>query len=139
MFYNIASAMLYNFTSIGFYHIMPRKTMPTSEHRSNFSGSCGFSFGCNRFRFPNTFAIFIILGFSVVTAFNSQPVHGQVSQSSGDFDIAAVGDWGCTSYTNQTASNISIKNPALILGLGDYSYEDTNDCWFKQAAPLLQK
>jgi hypothetical protein len=31
------------------------------------------------------------------------------------------------------------KNPELVLGLGDYSYEDTADCWLEIIAPLDDK
>ena len=39
--------------------------------------------------------------------------------------IAAVGNWGCTSNSQATVNNINSKNPELVLGLGDYSYEST--------------
>ncbi|HYX56645.1 MAG TPA: metallophosphoesterase, partial [Nitrososphaeraceae archaeon] len=45
------------------------------------------------------------------------------------FNFAAAGDWACTSDTINTVKNIIYKNPELILGLGDYSYENTADCW----------
>jgi hypothetical protein len=56
-----------------------------------------------------------------------------------DFNIAAVGDWGCNSNTVDTVNNIVNKNPELVLGLGDYSYEDTADCWLEIIAPLDDK
>ena len=40
-----------------------------------------------------------------------------------NFNIAAVGDWGCNSNTDKTVNSIKAQNPELILGLGDYSYE----------------
>jgi hypothetical protein len=46
--------------------------------------------------------------------------------------IAAVGNWGCTSNSQATVNNINSKNPELVLGLGDYSYESTPDCWFNE-------
>src|SRR5918996_3871277 len=45
------------------------------------------------------------------------------------FNFAAAGDWACNSDTINTVKNIVYKNPELILGLGDYSYENTADCW----------
>jgi predicted phosphodiesterase len=48
-----------------------------------------------------------------------------------NFNFIAVGDWGCRSSTNHTINNIEHKNPELILGLGDYSYEPTADCWIE--------
>jgi hypothetical protein len=48
-----------------------------------------------------------------------------------NFNFIAVGDWGCRSGTNHTINNILHKDPELILGLGDYSYEPTADCWIE--------
>jgi hypothetical protein len=57
-----------------------------------------------------------------------------------DFNFAAVGDWGCTSNTNNTVNNIVGKNPELVLALGDYSYNTTSDdCWFKIVKPIEDK
>jgi hypothetical protein len=43
------------------------------------------------------------------------------------FNFAAVGDWSDNSQTNITAQNIDSKNPEIVLGLGDYAYEDNLD------------
>jgi len=56
--------------------------------------------------------------------------------SSSDFNFAAAGDWACTSDTTDTVNNIIDKSPELVLGLGDYSYEDTADCWFDIIQPI---
>jgi hypothetical protein len=53
-----------------------------------------------------------------------------------DFNFAAAGDWGCTSDTTDTVNNILGKNPELVLGLGDYSYEDSADCWLDIIQPI---
>ena len=53
-----------------------------------------------------------------------------------DFNFAAVGDWGCTEDMTGTVNNILDKNPELVLGLGDFSYEDTADCWFEKIEPI---
>ena len=58
------------------------------------------------------------------------------STLSSDFNFAAAGDWACTSDTTDTVNNILGKNPELVLGLGDYSYEDTADCWFDIIQPI---
>jgi hypothetical protein len=52
------------------------------------------------------------------------------------FNFAAAGDWGCTDDTIDTVNNILDKNPELVLGLGDYSYEDTADCWLDIIQPI---
>ncbi|MDQ3838625.1 MAG: metallophosphoesterase [Thermoproteota archaeon] len=61
--------------------------------------------------------------------------YAAAAPSSG-FNFAAAGDWACTSHTTDTINNIVDKNPELVLGLGDYSYEDTADCWFDIIQPI---
>jgi hypothetical protein len=56
-----------------------------------------------------------------------------------DFNIAAVGDWGCTSNTEATMDNIVDKDPEVVLGLGDNSYDDSADCWFEIVDPIIDK
>jgi hypothetical protein len=56
-----------------------------------------------------------------------------------DFNIAAVGDWGCTSNTEATVDNIVDKDPELVIGLGDYSYTDSADCWFDVVNPIIDR
>jgi hypothetical protein len=56
------------------------------------------------------------------------------------FNFAAVGDWDCTQNTEETVDNIIHKDPELIIGLGDYSYEDdTVDCWLEIVDPIDEK
>ena len=50
--------------------------------------------------------------------------------------ISATGDWGCTGNTIETVNNIKNQNPVLVLALGDYSYEDTADCWLNVLRPI---
>ena len=59
----------------------------------------------------------------------------QSYSATSDFNIAAVGDWGCNSNTDATAKGIASENnknklgsPELVLGLGDYSYQPTPSC-----------
>jgi Calcineurin-like phosphoesterase len=56
-----------------------------------------------------------------------------------DFNIAAVGDWGCDSATEDTVNNIISKSPEVVLGLGDNSYDDSADCWFEIVDPIIGK
>jgi predicted phosphodiesterase len=56
-----------------------------------------------------------------------------------DFNIAAVGDWGCTSDTEDTVENIVSRDPEVVLGLGDNSYDDSADCWFETVDPIIDK
>ena len=50
-----------------------------------------------------------------------------------------AGDWGCNLNTNETIHNIMDKNPELVLGLGDYSYKPTADCWLSYVKPIEEK
>src|SRR5215212_3073924 len=52
------------------------------------------------------------------------------------FNFAAAGDWGCTDDTTNTVNNILDKSPQLVLGLGDFSYEDSADCWLDITKPI---
>jgi hypothetical protein len=53
-----------------------------------------------------------------------------------DFNFRAAGDWGCTSNTDATVSNMYGKDPERVFGLGDYSYESTGTCWFNKIGPI---
>src|SRR5215213_5120358 len=53
-----------------------------------------------------------------------------------DFNIAAVGDWGCNDSMTKTVNNIVSKNTEVTLGLGDNSYGKTADCWFSKLSPI---
>ena len=57
---------------------------------------------------------------------------GRNTYGASDLKILTVGNWGCTSNSQATVNNINSKNPDLVLGLGDYSYESTPDCWFNE-------
>ena len=54
-------------------------------------------------------------------------------------NFAAVGDWGCSFETSNTVRNILDKDVELVLGLGDYSYVETADCWFEIVNPIDEK
>jgi hypothetical protein len=53
-----------------------------------------------------------------------------------DFNFSAAGDWGCLTTTTDVVNNILNKDTELSLGLGDYSYEPTADCWLDIISPL---
>jgi hypothetical protein len=45
-------------------------------------------------------------------------------------NFGAAGDWGCSSNTKSTVSNIRSHNsPERVFGIGDYSYTSTPTCW----------
>jgi Calcineurin-like phosphoesterase len=57
-------------------------------------------------------------------------------QTAQAINISAAGDWGCSSNTKDSAKNIKNKDPELVLGLGDYSYQKTAKCWFDIIKPF---
>jgi predicted phosphodiesterase len=56
-----------------------------------------------------------------------------------NFNFGAVGDWGCGSNAVATSKSVINTNPELVLGLGDYSYEPSADCWFNIVDPFDHK
>jgi phosphodiesterase/alkaline phosphatase D-like protein len=46
-----------------------------------------------------------------------------------EFNFVAAGDWGCGHEAIQTFSMMKSMQPELYLGLGDYSYQKSIDCW----------
>jgi 3',5'-cyclic AMP phosphodiesterase CpdA len=57
-------------------------------------------------------------------------------ESAFGYHVSAAGDWGCNNNTEKTVLAITSKNPALVLDLGDNSYQDTADCWLAMTHPL---
>ena len=56
-----------------------------------------------------------------------------------DSTFTAAGDWGCTSNTDATVTNMVNKNPARVFGLGDYSYQSTGSCFFTKVNSIDEK
>lgn len=46
-----------------------------------------------------------------------------------EFNFVAAGDWGCGHEAIQTFLMMKSMKPELYLGLGDYSYQKSIDCW----------
>ena len=55
------------------------------------------------------------------------------------FNLAAVGDFGCSSNAEKTVENIQKNEPELVLPLGDLSYQKSANCWFDLMSPLKNK
>ncbi|HKI10093.1 MAG TPA: metallophosphoesterase [Nitrososphaeraceae archaeon] len=62
-----------------------------------------------------------------------------LTQSAFGYNVSAAGDWGCSDNTRKTVSSMISKNPERVLGLGDYSYSSTADCWLAIVDPLDEK
>src|ERR687889_949567 len=94
--------------------------------------------------FPSVFLLIIVAAMVILStsiegvSIEDHSVYASPSSTSTlpGFNFAAAGDWACTSDTTDTVNNILDKNPELVLGLGDYSYEDSADCWFDIIQPI---
>jgi predicted phosphodiesterase len=75
----------------------------------------------------------------IVILSNNNDGYKAYGSSLPDFNFAAAGDWGCNNHTVDTVNNIVNMNPELVIGLGDFSYEDTADCWLENIAPVEDK
>ena len=60
----------------------------------------------------------------------------QKGQAASDTHIVAAGDWHCTPDAAKTVDIAKNLNPQLILGLGDYSSTETDDCWVDLSKPV---
>jgi hypothetical protein len=78
---------------------------------------------------------------SALAILNSTDLRAKMPSSSSlkDIRFAAAGDWGCKPATQRTVNYINNKDPNLVLGLGDFSYQNDTGCWFKMMSPLLNK
>jgi calcineurin-like phosphoesterase family protein/iron/zinc purple acid phosphatase-like protein C len=68
-----------------------------------------------------------------------QSIYATSAESVPHFNFAAVGDWHCNDNTADTLNNIIAKDPELVIGLGDYSYDTTADCWLQIVDPIDEK
>ena len=64
----------------------------------------------------------------VVFLLQFMPVKAEKMNES-DFNFVAAGDWGCGHEALNTFSMMKSMKPELYLGLGDYSYQTSIDCW----------
>ena len=55
------------------------------------------------------------------------------------FNIVAVGEWDCTSETEDTVDNIIKQDPEFVLALGDLSYNGKAKCWLELIEPIAEK
>ena len=72
----------------------------------------------------------------VYKGFAFDTTDNNVSES---FNLAAVGDFGCSSNAKKTVNNILRNEPELVLPLGDLSYQKSANCWFDMMKPLKNK
>ena len=78
------------------------------------------AFGLKQFLGYHSKIKFVMFSFSLLAGMSiSLQVH--FAYAIDDYNFVAAGDWGCTSNTDSTISNMISKNPERVLGLGDYS------------------
>jgi hypothetical protein len=77
-------------------------------------------------------SVFVLPGASQLSPFEAE-------RKLNDFSIAALGDMGCSPTTSKIISDIKSKAPDLVLALGDLSYQNSADCWFKITSPIVSK
>jgi hypothetical protein len=59
---------------------------------------------------------------------------------SNDINFIAAGDWNCNTETEKTIKKMTKLEPELILGLGDYTFENISpQCWFDISEPINNK
>lgn len=79
-----------------------------------------------------TFTILVGLAFFLRLCL---PAYG-TSQDDEKFKIVALGDWGCSYNTMQIVDEIKKINPDLVLGLGDYVFDNKTSCFFDMIQPF---
>ena len=87
----------------------------------------------------NTTIITISFFIFFVSIYNLDSLYAQTTPVIPNFNFGSAGDWGCNSNTVATVNSIQNQNPELVLGLGDYSYQSTADCWLDRVDPIDQK
>jgi predicted phosphodiesterase len=75
-----------------------------------------------------------IASFSALVSFCGTSL--ALTESAFGYNVSAAGDWGCNDNTKKSVHNLDNKGPELVLGLGDYSYQSTANCWFDIIEPI---
>ncbi len=64
----------------------------------------------------------------------------EVNYSLAEPNFGAAGDWGCSSNTKSTVTNIRSHNsPERVFAIGDYSYTSTPTCWLDIIDPIKSR
>ncbi len=79
----------------------------------------------------------VLFSFALITlGIFVEYVFGSVAGDNLDFNFVAAGDFGCGKNANRTITNMLVRQPEVVIGLGDLSYQKTADCWFHVVSPL---
>jgi hypothetical protein len=79
--------------------------------------------------------VFLSFGLSTIIIFVTH-TFGAARTNQSDFNFVAAGDFGCSKNANRTITNMLVREPEVVIGLGDLSYQKTADCWFDLVSPL---
>lgn len=84
-------------------------------------------------------SLLLVMTNIIIITTNIGPFYAQAATTIPDFNFGSAGDWGCNSNTDATVNSIVNQNPELVLGLGDYSYQSTANCWLNAVNPIDEK
>jgi predicted phosphodiesterase len=73
------------------------------------------------------FAAAVVIFFAFL--FHLMSIEAEETDEAIGFNFVAAGDWGCGHDAIRTFSMMKSMQPELYLGLGDYSYQESIDCW----------
>jgi hypothetical protein len=96
--------------------------------------------------FPSVFLLIILAAMVILSSTHIEEVttedHSVYASPSNTstllgFNFGAVGDTNCSSITESIVEDIQAKAPEIVLGLGDYIYNDDEaDCWLEIVEPI---
>ena len=67
--------------------------------------------------------------------YNQQNLYLKITYN--NINFIAAGDWNCNEETSKTIERITQLQPELVLGLGDYTFENVSpQCWFDISQPI---
>ena len=73
----------------------------------------------------------------ITTVDKSRKVTSTLPEDSKDINFIAAGDWNCNKETQRTITKITNLEPELVLGLGDYTFQNVSpQCWFDISKPI---
>jgi hypothetical protein len=80
--------------------------------------------------------ISLILLFAVSQHVSASLSHNSDSKITSEFNFVAAGDFGCGDEPNRTIEGMKMKDPEIVIALGDLSYNKSATCWLDSIKPL---
>ena len=81
-------------------------------------------------------AISSVLLFAINQHVSASSSHNNVRKITSEFNFFAAGDFGCGDEANRTIDGMRMKDPEIVLALGDLSYNKSAACWLDSIKPL---